>query len=191
VRNLRTPRRQAVQCQREWHYGTIGPRVHTDPTGPSGWRGIHGAPTLNRSGLCDDCEADLRAEHGYGPGVVLPDYTPDSSNQALRYAAERANWDDHDPWGSGMMALAAVCDVLDAAGDADRIDPGAGYSRGMVAQDTLANLAHPEDEDGADYATVNLALAVESGDVTTDDLARASRILSLYLDLVKAAGQDY
>ena len=61
----------------------------------------------------------------------------------------------------------------------------------MVAQDTLANLAHPEDEDGADYATVNLALAVESGDVTTDDLARASRILSLYLDLVKAAGQDY
>lgn len=114
-----------------------------------------------------------------------------STNPALDYLAD--NWDSHDSWGTGMMALGAVCDVLYAMGEADRIDPGAGF-RPATGQDfTLAQLADPDfaDEWNIDYDTNVLATAVEDGEVSVDDLERASRILHLYLELARAAGRDY
>lgn len=181
-------RKVAVECHAEWHYGTIGPRVHTDPEGPSGWRGIHGAPTRNWSGLCDECEQDQRDNY---PGRAILPWRKPSSNAALQYAAEPINWDNHDPWGSGMTALGAVCDVMFAMGASHLIEPGAGYRPGMGQSADLDALADADEEDGQDWATVSLAGAVRSGDVTVEDLARASRILHLYLDLVTAAGRDY
>jgi hypothetical protein len=189
MHDITTPRRQAVECQSEWHYGTLGPRRHNDPTGPQGWNGIHGVPTLNPSGFCDECEADWRANYPTRPLVLR--WKADSSNAALRYAADPCNWDgEHDPWGSGMAALGAVCDVLYAMGESHLIEPSAGYRPAMGQSADLAALADADPEDEM-WDTVALAQAVRSGDVNADDLARASRILSLYLDLARDAGRDY
>lgn len=101
------------------------------------------------------------------------------------------SWDHGDPWGSGVLALSAVCDVLEAMGEGGRVDPGAGYAPAKVAtHPTLEEMAENADDDFQSDASW-LAESVLDGDVTEEDLARASRILSLYLDLVRAAGKDY
>ena len=99
-------------------------------------------------------------------------------------------WDAGDPWGSAMCMLHACCTVLQATGDAEKIDPGAGWvpapgSLGWTTED----LADPAN--GHDYETSWLAECVDDGTATITDIAKATRILSLYADLVRAAGKDY
>jgi hypothetical protein len=109
------------------------------------------------------------------------------TNPALQVLAD--NWDSHDPWGSGMVALGAVCDVLTAANEQDRIDPGAGYRPAMGQTQSLDDLADSGEDEAWDC--VALANELREGTVTVDDLARAARILHLYLDRVRAADLDY
>lgn len=112
-----------------------------------------------------------------------------STNPVFHVFAD--TWDKGDPWGSAMAAGFAVCTVLDAVNASDRIDPGAGYSRGMAAPETLDDLADADEDSGTPYEDTMLATAVRSGQVTVDDLAAATRIISLYCDVLKAAGRDY
>ena len=53
----------------EWHYGTVAKIDHSDPDSPTGWHGLHGAPTGNSSGICDECAQDWRENY---PGYDLP-----------------------------------------------------------------------------------------------------------------------
>jgi hypothetical protein len=64
VSNLAT-----VPCGMEWHYGTIAPKDHSNPNSETGWHGIHGLPTSDASGLCDECQQDW---HDNYPGYDLP-----------------------------------------------------------------------------------------------------------------------
>ncbi len=60
-------------CGMQWHYGTIAPVNHSDPQGPTGWTGVHGLPTTNPSGICDECAEDWRLNY---PGYSLPRALP-------------------------------------------------------------------------------------------------------------------
>jgi len=62
----------AKPCGGETHYGEIGPINRTDPKGPTGWHGLHGAPTANPSGLCDDCEQEYRDNFPHHHGLPTP-----------------------------------------------------------------------------------------------------------------------
>ena len=103
------------------------------------------------------------------------------------------DWDDGDPWGSGMIALGACCDVLQAAGEDDLIDPGAGYVPAMVPVSDLEELADETfaEEWQIDYETHCLAVELNAGRLAPEEIGRAARILSLYLNLVRDAGLDY
>lgn len=97
----------------------------------------------------------------------------------------------YDPWGTGMTALGAVCDVLAVEGE--DVPAEAGYSPGIFGPQvdpddyhatTLLAALHPEQYPDAwveGYAP----------NMTTDDLEYAARILSRYLDWVRLAGRDY
>lgn len=58
-------------CGMEYHFGTIARINHSDPSpdAPTGWRGIHGAMTLNSSKICDACAIDWHLNY---PGRDLP-----------------------------------------------------------------------------------------------------------------------
>jgi hypothetical protein len=113
-----------------------------------------------------------------------------STNPVLTLASD--SWDTGDLWGSGMAALAAVCDVLDAADALHLVDPGAGFSPPPYSPTpTLDDLADADETSGTPWETSVLAEQLRDGLVSLDDLRRASRILSLYLDLVRSAGLDY
>lgn len=100
-----------------------------------------------------------------------------------------------DPWGAGMMALGAVCDVLFIEGGV--IPTSAGYWPAMglthdamvehdefTQQRTLLAGLHPEQFPG-------FWVEGYEPDMTVDDLEYAARVLDRYLDLVKHAGRDY
>lgn len=97
----------------------------------------------------------------------------------------------YDPWGAGMAALVAVCDVL--AVEDEHVPAEAGYRPGAGgphidpddsnAVSLMAGL-HPDRYQGfwvEGYAP-NLTVA---------DLTYAARILSRYLDLIRRAGRAY
>ncbi len=86
---------------------------------------------------------------------------------------------DYDPWGAGMTALGAVCDVLAVNGEP--VPASAGYSPGAGG---------PHIEPG-DYWAETLLVELENGAVDVQDLDYAARILSRYLDWVRLAGRDY
>lgn len=112
---------------------------------------------------------------------------------------EIANNDrQHDPWGSGMMALGAVCDVLSVEGG--HIPPEAGYRPAMgLGREALADT----DEDSEFYYQRDLLAGMYPDEfpgywvegyepnLTTEDLEYAAKVLHRYLALVKLAGRDY
>jgi hypothetical protein len=52
-------------CANQWHYGTLAATNHWLGTEAGmGWTGIHGAPTRNPSGYCDQCKAEILADYG-------------------------------------------------------------------------------------------------------------------------------
>lgn len=112
-----------------------------------------------------------------------------NTNRVIQMAAD--GWDNGDPWGSGMAALGAVCDVLYAAGASDLIDSGAGFRPGMGQTSDLDQLADCGEEDGEPWETVALAIELRAERIDLDDLALAGRALHLYLDVVRDAGRDY
>ena len=59
-------------CLWQVHAGTIAPRNHAEPDGPSGWDGICGQPTPNESGMCDEHEQYCRDLY---PGKPVPHLT--------------------------------------------------------------------------------------------------------------------
>jgi hypothetical protein len=99
----------------------------------------------------------------------------------------------YDPFGAGMAALFAVCDVLYAADEYVPAEagfrPGMGQPTGSVDPDDssattlLAGLC-PEEFPGywIDGYSPNLSVA---------DLQYAARILSRYIDWITLAGRDY
>lgn len=98
---------------------------------------------------------------------------------------------EYDPWGTGMTALGACCDVLAVEGE--HVPAEAGYSPGAAGP-----FIEPED------SNANTLLAALHPDRFPDfwvpgyrpelsvaDLQHAVRVLSRYLDLVRLAGRDY
>lgn len=95
----------------------------------------------------------------------------------------------YDPWGAGMTALGAVCDVLAVEGG--DVPASAGYRPGVFGPDvsycqakSLLAALHPNRFRGywVDGFVPDLSVA---------DLEYAARILSRYLDWVRVAGRDY
>lgn len=104
----------------------------------------------------------------------------------------------HDPWGAGMGALGAVCDVLHVEGGT--IPTSAGYwpSMGLTLAAMIA------EQDSGEYDRQRTLLAglypedfpgfwVEGYEpnLTIADLEYAARVLDRYLDQVRLAGRDY
>lgn len=94
----------------------------------------------------------------------------------------------YDPWGAGMTALGAVCDVLHVEGGGvpaeAEYSPGVGVDTEDHNVTTLLAGLYPGRYVGfwvEGYAP-NLRLS---------DLEYAARILSRYLDWVRLAGRDY
>ena len=105
---------------------------------------------------------------------------------------------DHDPWGTGMMTLGAICDVLSVEGG--DIPAEAGYRPAMgLGRDALADDA----EDGEFYHQRDLLAGLYPDefpghwvdgyepDLSMGDLEYAARVLHRYLDVVRLAGKDY
>ncbi len=97
----------------------------------------------------------------------------------------------HDPWGTGMAALGACCDVL--AVERKQVPAEAGYSPGAAGPalepgdsraETLMAALHPDRFPG--YWVDGY-----QPDLSIDDLQHAARVLSRYLDWVRLAGRDY
>lgn len=102
----------------------------------------------------------------------------------------REGWDHGDRWGSAMMAAGAVCDVATVAGELDSIPDGLQYRPGVgLLSLTLDDLATGDLADSYEVAT--LAAAYIAGEITGADLDLAARILDRYLDVLRAAGEDY
>lgn len=107
----------------------------------------------------------------------------------------------HDPWGAGMSALGAVCDVLFALGDSELIPVEAGFRPAMASSQDIEELR--DDGTGENYHAHAILAAMDSTfdpdyyvfgflhDLTVDDLEYAADVLTRYLDLVKLAGRDY
>lgn len=129
--------------------------------------------------------------------AVLGLKRPCQANKALYVLRSYGYADTSDPWGDGMTMVGAVCDLLSMLGEEARIPADMGYHRSPYDTTTLADVLAQADawtEDlGGDIAPelCDLARAHRDGEVSTDDLATAARILSRYLDMVKAAGLDY
>lgn len=98
-------------------------------------------------------------------------------------------WDGGDAWGSALSLAFALADVAYAAG-VDEVGSILDYTPGMGETLSLDEIADGTDDDTR-YEAVCLAEAYISGDVTDDDLVRAAKVLSRYLDLCKRAGLDY
>jgi hypothetical protein len=104
-----------------------------------------------------------------------------------------------------MLALGAVCDILYAVERSDLIPSSAGYSPAAVWDPATMRRelnawsawlrANPDDEpDDAidDYrAMLDVWRPLYGGRFAVDDVATAARILSRYVDMVRAAGRDY
>lgn len=120
--------------------------------------------------------------------------------------AFRDDWDAGDPWGSGMAALGAMCDVLHMVERLDLVPEGSGYrpsvmwdprERRTMARYLTMWMSAPEDdadepEELDEYREIlNVWRPLVAGRITLDDIATAARILSRYLDMVRAAGRDY
>lgn len=103
----------------------------------------------------------------------------------------------YDPWGAGMGALGAVCDVLWVEGGS--IPAEAGYRPALAL--TRAALTRDACGEFDDQRTLLAGLDpdefpgfwVDGYDpgLSLDDLEHAARVLSRYLDVVKIAGRDY
>lgn len=97
-------------------------------------------------------------------------------------------WNDNDPWGSGVTMLCVVGDVSTAVNDGPP-DPAGWWSDPPGPYRTsVENMALDPDDAGVE--SMRLAQKVVAGVVTTKDLRKALRILSLYLGLLEAAGKD-
>lgn len=105
----------------------------------------------------------------------------------------------HDPWGSTLATLGAICDVLSVMGG--EIPASAGYRPAM-------GLSHPNDlrwneVTGENYNAHILLTGLDTSfdpglftedyepDLATDDLEYAARVLDRYADVLKLAGRDY
>lgn len=97
----------------------------------------------------------------------------------------------YDPWGAGMAALFAICDVL--ATEGEDIPTEAAYSPGAMGPHVDA------DDDRARTLMAGLFPDRFPGfwvdghrpNLTVSDLQYAARVLCRYLDLVRIAGRDY
>jgi len=88
-------------------------------------------------------------------------------------------WDDQDPWGSGMAAGFALCDLALTEGFSERIPDGLGYRTAMGGAET---------EDATYQYAVDGWL---SGYFNADDVIEYLTQLDTFLDACKAAGLDY
>lgn len=107
----------------------------------------------------------------------------------VRTVADYAGIDDwkNDPWGCAMVLHFAICDVLDAIGASGPLARWE-YRRGSAtAAPVLADLAALDDGDPASP----LAMAVVSGEISSDQLEAAGDVLCRYESLVKLSGRDY
>lgn len=115
-------------------------------------------------------------------------------------------WDGGDVWGSAMSMAWAVAEVARAAEiesnaapvdhvELDRVPQILEVSWGAAQPMTIDEMAdvegNPEDRGDVSFETSMLAAAYRDGRVTDADLLFAARVLDRYLDIARAAGQDY
>ena len=119
--------------------------------------------------------------------------TPHPGNRVL--GVLRETWDDADPFGSAMLGLGAVCDVLAGTGVWGVIPQGWGYWPGAAGVPSLAY----DDSTGEGYhtATVCEVLGIDPSDPaepSADDireLLHAGAVFDRIVSASRLAGMDY
>lgn len=100
----------------------------------------------------------------------------------------REGWDSGDKWGSAMLAL---CDIADVMAAADVPVPGElQYRRSVLDSRTVSDIA-TGDPDMTSYGARVIAEEYLAGRVDVRALTLAALALSRYVDACKRAGLDY
>lgn len=111
--------------------------------------------------------------------VVDVDATTRTGRAHLRsFVREVAEDRAHDPYGSGMLALGALVDVLWEFGE--------GVPSAIATPGCAGGGVDPDD-----YAASELLGDIENEHATTDDVRYTMFVVSRYLDIVTAAGRNY
>lgn len=97
-------------------------------------------------------------------------------------------WDGGDPYGSAMLALGAVCDVLFAL-DPNAIPGDWQFRPAMGQTQDLESMALRRDDEGTltgaeDLTTAELAAELLAGNISEAGLVHAGNILSRFLDML-------
>jgi len=102
-------------------------------------------------------------------------------------------WDrEHDPWGSGTLALGVMLDVLWSCGEGvpSRIATPARANDGVILDpDVDADGPNAPDDEFTEARW--LYQQIGKGDLTTDDVRYGMFVVDRYLSLAHRAGRDY
>ena len=104
------------------------------------------------------------------------------------YADDR----EHDPWGSGMVALGVLVDVLWTCGESvpSRIATPSPISDGVILNPEVdANGPNAPDDEFTEARW--LYQQIGKGDLTVDDVRYGMFVVDRYLSLAERAGRSY
>lgn len=95
----------------------------------------------------------------------------------------------HDPWGTAMSWMFAVCRVLDAMGE--HVPDEWEFRRGIGDRESVEQMAGTLADEDADFPDCEVATMVLNEQLDADTLLWWGRVLNRYLAMCKRAGRDY
>ena len=101
-------------------------------------------------------------------------------------------WDrEHDPWGSGMLVLGVLLDVLWTCGEGvpSRIGTPGAAGGGILDPDVDADGPNAPDDESVDARW--LYQQIGKGDLAIDDVRYGMFVIDRYLSLAERAGRRY